>query len=423
MEIQADSKTLKSYLFFWVGQVFSIFGSSVVFFVLVWWITDTMLDPIAISLAIFTYFIPMIIISPIAGIISDRYDRKKVILLADSFQAFSTFILILFFMFNLMQFWILLMFVAIRSVCQAFHMPTANAIIPTMVPKDKLSRINGINFLFTSFVNVIGPVVGGFLLLFFTVQQALWIDVITFLIAVIPLLLIDIPSVKKHEDKHKRETFWSSFKGGLKIIYSISGLLSIMIAFMILNFLSQPRSTLISYYIRYDNGGTVLDFSLVSMAFNVGMLIGGIITALKKKWKHKIRAIFITYIIMSIGTILIATVPKGNIPLIILYSPLSGLAAPIINSLYFTLIHLKVPQDKVGRVISLDTTLSFIAMPIGTLLAGPLASIMGTAGLFLLSGILSIMTISLFYIFSNIRSLGAIEEIEANENDLLGKID
>jgi len=126
---------------------------------------------------------------------------------------------------------------------------------------------------------------------------------------------------------------------------------------------------------------------------------------------------------MSIGTILIATVPKGNIPLIILYSPLSGLAAPIINSLYFTLIHLKVPHDKVGRVISLDTTLSFIAMPIGTLLAGPLASIMGTAGLFLLSGILSIMTINLFYIFSNIRSLGAIKEIEANENDLIGKID
>ncbi len=122
----------------------------------------------------------MIIFSPIAGIVSDRYDRRKLILLVDSLQAFSTFILILFFIFNLMQFWILLIFVATRSICQAFHAPTANAIIPTMVPKDKLSRINGINFLLTSFVNVIGPVVGGFLLLFFTVQEALWIDVIIF---------------------------------------------------------------------------------------------------------------------------------------------------------------------------------------------------------------------------------------------------
>lgn len=423
MEIQADNKTFKNYLFFWIGQIFSIFGSSIVFFVLVWWITVTTEDPIAISIATFTYFIPMIIISPIAGIVSDRYNRKKVILLADSLQAFSTFILILFFMFNLMQYWILLIFTAIRSVCQAFHMPTANAIIPTMVPKDKLSRINGINFLFTSFVNVIGPVVGGFLLIFFTVQQALWIDVITFLIALIPLLLIKIPSIKGHEDKHKRESFGAAFKGGLKIVYSISGLLSMMIAFMILNFLSQPRGTLISYYIKVDNGGTVLDFSLVSMAFNIGMFIGGIITALKKKWKHKIRVIFITYIIMSIGTILIATVPKGNILLIILYSPLSGLAGPIINSLYFTIIHLKVPHDKVGRVISIDTTLSFIAMPIGTLLAGPLASIIGTANLFLLSGILIIITINIFYIFGNIRSLGTIKEIEANENDLIGKID
>lgn len=278
--------------------MFSIFGSSVVFFVLVWWITDTTEDPIAISFVTFSYFIPMIIISPIAGIVSDRYNRKSIIILVDSLQAFSTFILILFFLFNMMQFWILLIFIVIRSVCQAFHGPIANAIIPTMVPKDKLSRINGVNFLFTSFVYVMGPLVGGFLLIFFSVQQALWIDVITFLIALIPLLLIKIPSVKKHEDKHEEETFSSAFKSGLKIIYTIPGLLSMFFAFMVLNFLQQPQGTLMPYYIKVDNGGSVLDFSLVSMAFNIGMFIGGIVTSLKKNWKQKMRVIFITYIIM-----------------------------------------------------------------------------------------------------------------------------
>ncbi len=417
MEIQANNRTFRNYLVFWIGQVFSIFGSSVIFFVLVWWITDTTQDPVLISVASFTYFIPMIIISPIAGIVADRYDRKKVILLADSLQAFSTFFMIIAFMFNLMQFWVLLIFIAMRSVCQTFHMPTANAIIPTMVPKEKLSRINGINFLFTSFANVIGPVVGGFLLIFFTVQQALWIDIITFLIALIPLLLIHIPSVKKLDDEHETESFRSAFKGGIKVINSIPGLLSMMIAFMILNFLVQPQGTLLAYFIRVDHGGSVLDFSLISMFFNIGMVIGGIFTSLKKNWKHKMRMIVVAYIIMGIGNILVATAPRGNFPLIMFYSSMIGLAAPLINSLYFTIIHHKVPQDKVGRVISIDMTLSFIAMPMGTILSGPLAKIMGTPNLFVMSAILSLTTINLFYIFSNIRALDAIEENEARDNN------
>lgn len=417
MEIQPDNKTFRTYLFFWVGQIASIFGSSIVFFVLVWWITDTTQDPIAISTAVFTYFIPMIIFSPIAGIVADRYDRRKLILLVDSLQAFSTLILILFFIFNLLQFWILLIFVATRSICQAFHAPTANAIIPTMVPKDRLSRINGINFLFTSFVNVIGPVVGGFLLIFFTVQEALWIDVITFLIALIPLLLIKIPRVKKLPEKHERDSFYTSFKEGVNIIHGIPGLLSMMITFMILNFLGQPQGTLMPFFIKVDHGGTVLVFSLVSMAFNIGMFIGGIITSVKKNWKHKMRMIYVAYIVMSIGGILLATTPKGNILLLMIYSTITGVTGPIINSLYFTMIHQKVPHDKVGRVVSIDTTLSFIAMPLGTLLAGPLAIAIGTPNLFLISALLVLITITLIYFFSSVRSLDTIKKIEIEEHN------
>jgi hypothetical protein len=79
------------------------------------------------------------------------------------------------------------------------------------------------------------------------------------------------------------------------------------------------------------------------------------------------------------------------------------------------LIHLKVPHDKVGRVVSIDTTLSFIAMPIGTLLAGPLSLLMGTSILFIVAALLNITTISLFYIFSNVRAFGEIKEEEKIE--------
>jgi len=405
MEIQPDDTTYKNYLYFWVGQIFSIFGSSVVFFVLVWWITDTTLDPIAISIATFSYLIPVIIISPIAGIVTDKYDRKKVILIVDSLQAFSTFILILFFMFGLIQFWILLIFIVIRSVFQAFHMPTTNAIIPTMVPKDKLSRINGINTLFSTFVSVIGPLAGGFLFFFFGVAQALWIDVITFFISLVPLLLIKIPRVGRLKEKREK-SYLALFKEGLSVTKSIAGLLTMMLAFMILNFLNQPRSTLMVFFIKSDHGGSVLDYSLVSMALNIGLLAGGVLATVKKNWKHKMRVIYVAYLISLIGNILFATTILGNIPLLMIYAAIGAVSVPVINSLYFTIIHLKVPQDKVGRVVSIDTTLSYIAMPVGTLLVGPLAIAIGTPLLFFISAILSLITITLIYFFSNIRSLG-----------------
>jgi DHA3 family macrolide efflux protein-like MFS transporter len=419
LENKSNDNLFRNYLIFWIGQLFSILGSSVVFFTLQWWITDTTEDPIAISITFFAFIITMAITSPIAGIVTDHYDRKKIIIIADSLQAFSTFILILFFMFDLMQYWILMIFIPIRSICQTFHFTTENAIIPTMVPKDKLSRINGINFLVTSFINVAGPVIGGFLLLFLTFQEALWIDIITFLISVVPLLLIDIPSVKKIEDEGKKVSFWQAFKEGFRIIHSIPGILGMMIVFMIINFLNQPRATLTAYYVKVIHGGTVLDFSLVSIFFNIGMLIGGTITAFKKKWKYKMRMIFVAYTIASIGYALLATVPTGLFPLVWFYIAMVGFSMPTVNSLYYTIIHLSVPKDKVGRVVSIDTSLSLIAMPLGTIASGPLAIILGTRNLFFISGILTLIIFTLFYIFTNIRRLNEVKETDINENSLI----
>jgi len=419
LEIETDNKIFRNYLIFWIGQLFSILGSSIVFFALQWWVTDTTKDPIAISITFFTFVITMAITSPIAGIVSDHYDRKKIILIADSLQAFSTFIMILAIFFNLMEFLILLILIVIRSICQTFHFTTQSAIIPSMVPRNKLSRINGINFLATSFINVIGPIIGGVLLLFLTVQEAFWIDIITFFIAVIPLLLIDIPNVQKREDREKKVSYGYMFKEGFNIIRTIPGLLSMMIVFMILNFLNQPRGTLTAYYVRVIHGGTVLDFSLISIAFNIGMLIGGIITAVKKKWKNKMRMILIAYMIASTGYALLSIIPTGMFQLIWVCVAMVGFSMPTINSLYYTIIHLGVPQDKVGRVVSIDTTLSFIAMPLGTIASGPLALIIGTNLLFLISGILAIIVMLSFYIFTNIRKLNEIKETEDNEKNII----
>ena len=148
MEIIPTSKSFRQYLTFWAGQIFSLLGSMVVHFVIMWYLTVTTESPMVLALASFFYFLPMIIIMPVAGVFTDRHNRKKIIMIVDSLQALATVILIMLLAMGLSNVWIIFLFIGIRSIFQAFHQPTVNAVVPTMVPKEKLSRVNGLNFLF-----------------------------------------------------------------------------------------------------------------------------------------------------------------------------------------------------------------------------------------------------------------------------------
>ena len=185
MEEIPNQKTFKNYLIFWSGQLFSLLGSMVVHFVITWWIQEKTGSAWFLALASFLYFLPMLIATPIAGVLSDRINRKKIIITADSLQAFTTFILILLFLMDFTSIGIILLFIIFRSIFQGFHQPTVYSVIPLMVPKEKLSRINGVNFLFSGLVQLIGPALGAMLSLFLSLHQILWIDIITFFVGAI----------------------------------------------------------------------------------------------------------------------------------------------------------------------------------------------------------------------------------------------
>lgn len=412
MEELTNKSSFKSYLFFWSGQLVSVFGSSVVSFVLIWWLVDETGSPVVLSIGTVSYFVPYVLGSLISGVVADRYNRKKVIFIADSLQAFATFIIILYFAFDIMEYWHFYFFNASRSICQAFHQPTQNSIIPTMVPKDKLSRINGISFLLTGVIRVMGPMTGGTLLLFLTVEQALWIDIITYLISIIPLLLIKIPSFHKKTEDQKHVSIWKEFKSGFKILVTIPGLLALILQAMIWNFFIQPLYSLLPYYITVIHNGTVVDFAVFSISFNIGLFIGGIITLIKKEWKNKVPIIIIATIIHAIVYVLFSFVPIGFFFLIMLYSTIRGLTMPIINTLYFTIMQMRVPPDKLGRITSLDNILSFISIPLGNILVGPLTLIIGIESIFLINAYIIITVQIIFYFFTKIELLDSKKEFD-----------
>jgi DHA3 family macrolide efflux protein-like MFS transporter len=262
--------------------MFSLLGSSVVQFVIIFWILKITESAVYLSLATFFAFLPQWILGPLIGVYVDRWNRKLIIALSDFFQAFTTFIIILLFFFNAETVWVIIIINSIRGLCQAFHWPATNAIIPIMVPKEHLSRLNGLNFFFTGIVNTIGPVIAATLLAILTIEQILWIDVITFLIAIAPLLIIKIPNVVKTTIDKVKKPFFKELAEGIKVIRSIPGLLFLLYIATMINFFGQPFSTLISYFVYVTHFGNAVDLGLVSALIQGGMFVGAIIVTIKK---------------------------------------------------------------------------------------------------------------------------------------------
>ncbi|MHA2038443.1 MAG: MFS transporter [Promethearchaeota archaeon] len=393
-------------MFFWSGQLVSLMGSLIVQFSITWWITVITGSALLLSLGTFLYFLPMVFIAPIAGVLADRWNRKTLIAVVDSFQALVTVWIIIFFYIGITDPLGVILINSLRGVCQAFHMPAVSAVVPTMVPKEKLSRINGVGILSTSLIQLIGPVIGALLMAFFSLQLILWIDVITFSIAIIPLLLIKIPSVRNSpeiSERTKTKSFKRDFKEGIITIRIIPGMLILIFLDVILNFFVAPFNVLLPLYIKEIHLGTAIDLAFLSIFINGGMILGGVITTLKKIWKHKITTYFVGLMILLVLLSVLGIAPTRVFLVLWLASGMIGLVLPTINTIYMTIIQTTVPPDKMGRVSSVIQSISMLTFPIGTIIAGPLADAIGIRSVFFYGSIIAVLAVFLIWRFTKIR--------------------
>ena len=129
-----DTSTFRSYLFFWIGQLVSLLGSSIVQFSIIWYITILTQSPLMLAVASLVGLGTQILLTPIAGVYADRLNRKLIIGIVDFGQAIATMILIILFFLNIASLIHIFFLLMLRGMFQAFHSPTVSAIIPTMVP-------------------------------------------------------------------------------------------------------------------------------------------------------------------------------------------------------------------------------------------------------------------------------------------------
>jgi len=412
MEELPTKKSFRHYLYFMAGQQFSLLGSGIIGFVITWWITVETQSVLYLSLATFLIFLPQVIVTPIAGVLSDQLNRKTIIFTVDSLQAVLTFGLFLIFLTGFTQIWMILIIHTMRNILFAFQVPTFHAILPSMVPKDKISRVNGTNFLFSGLIFMVGPILSALLLGLFPITYIFLIDCVTFLIAVVPLFLIKIPFNAKETRAAEKTSFMREFKDGFIIVKAIPGLFSMIIFAMIFNFIFRPFGVLWPYFINIIHDGSAFHLAFLFGSIQVGNVIGSLITSIKKEWKNKIKINLVGEMVFFTFYLLIVLAPYQNFYLMMIGGFLGAIIFPITVSTYLTILQTVVPSDKIGRVMAIDHMVSMAIAPIGALLVGPLAGAMGVVNLLIASAIIGIVNPIILWFFTKIRYLDRPHEPE-----------
>jgi DHA3 family macrolide efflux protein-like MFS transporter len=346
-------------------------------------------------------FAPMIVLTPFAGVVADRVSRKKLIGFADFLQALSTVVLIFLFWSGSVSISYVLAILVFRSACQAFHAPTVTAIVPLMVPRDKLSRMNGLNYLLNGVMTLIGPIVAAFLLTFLAIDQILWVDPATFLVAFIPLILIKIPSIKG--EQQQKSSFKKDFMEGLTFIKSARGLMPLIFLATALNFLFMPFATLLPYYVKFDHQGGAGEFALVVAASQAGMFVGGLMMTILKEVKRKMATIVVSIFVSFIGYALVSFTPLGWFWFMAACAFILDFGVAPANVTIRTILQVIIPAEMQGRVNSVLMALASAASPFGMIISGVIANYTGTASLFLGCAIAGMLVLLMSWFFTDLK--------------------
>ena len=388
---------------FWVvfaGQAFSLFGSRLVQFTLVWWLTQESGSASVLALASIMALLPQVIVGPFAGSLVDRWSRRILLIVSDGMIALAIVFLALLYSWGIVEIWHVYVLMLFRALLGAFQWPAFQASTSLMVPKEQLSRVAGFNQSLQGLVSILAPPLGALLFDVLPIQYILAIDVATAFLAIGPLFFVSIPQPPRAPDA---EGGWRSvlddMKEGMRFVWDWKGLRFIMGMSMIINLVITPGFVLLPIVVTDHFGGGVIELAYLQSAGGIGMIAGGILLGVWGGFKSRVVTAFSALAVGGLFIVLFGFVPGSMLLLAVaaffLFSALNSMA----NGTFFAAMQAAIPPEMQGRVFTLLMSFSAAMAPLGLAVAGPVADIIGAMTWFVLGGAtLTLMGVLGFFI-------------------------
>lgn len=380
-------KWRRNLYFFLAGQFLSGITSMIVQYSIIWYLTRTTGSATVLSFATLLGMIPMVVLSPFVGPIVDRRNKKALLIVTDIIVALFALILSITGTISPeFPLWLVFVSLFIRAVAQTFQMPIIQSILPTMVPEDELTKVNGQLGMVQSANYIIAPALGAFLFSIIPMNWLILFDVLGAILGVGLLLFVTIPQVvSEGETIH----ILADSKFGLKKLIENKGLWYITLIGSVFMLLFMPAASLYPLMTMDYFNGTVGQAGLIEVIYAVGMLAGGAVIGLFGKWKNRLLPILLSYLVIGITIGLSGLLPgtqKGFVVFLIL-NAIAGFATPYFNTLLMAMIQQSYDPKYLGRVLGVLNSLMSITGPVGLIFAGPIADSIGVEKMFLIAGI------------------------------------
>jgi MFS transporter, DHA3 family, macrolide efflux protein len=379
----------------WTGQAFSLVGSALVQFALVWWLTKTTGSATVLATATLVALLPQILLGPFVGALVDRWNRRLIMIIADTAIAAATGVLIVLFAMGIVQVWHVYAILLFRSLGGAFHSPAMSSSTSLMVPKQHLARIAGMNQTLQGIINVFAPPLGALLISLLPTEQVLAVDIATAALAVIPLFFIPVPQpprqVAQENGTARKTSYWHDLREGFQYVIKWPGLLGLLLLAMLLNFLLSPSSSLLPLLVRQAFHGGAQQLAWVESVFGIGVILGGLLLSAWGGFKRRIITSFSGIIGIGIGVIIAGLAPAGWFWLLLAALFILGFTQVFANGPLSAILQSTVAPDMQGRVFSLTGAAAMAMMPLSLLIAGPVSDWLGVRVWYIFGGVLCIL--------------------------------
>ncbi len=369
MDQKADNRKLRTFIIIGIGQLVSILGTGLTNFAIGIWVYQSTRSVTKFALTILAVSIPSILISPFAGALVDRWDRRRTMILGDSVAGFCSLAIALLLYFESLQVWHVCLIIAVAAAAGVLHSLAYTASIPLLVSKEQLSRVSGIMQIGPALAQIASPLAAGMMLAFMPVYWVMVVDFATFLFAVSTLLIVHIPRpAATVEGESAKGSLWSEAAFGWAYIKARPGLIWLLVFFAVINF-NMGMSNVVLTPMLLGMASIEVVGRIASIA-SLGLLVGSIALSIWGGPRRRIQGVLGFTVMLGLCLILMGLRP--SVALIAIAGFGFVFTVPIIDGCNQAIWLSKTPLDVQGRVLSIRMMVVWSASPLAYLIAGPL---------------------------------------------------
>ncbi|MCI8631977.1 MAG: MFS transporter [Lachnospiraceae bacterium] len=360
-------KELKAFFILWSTQSLSQLGSSMTAFALTLWLYEKTGSALQTALLAICTYVPYILMSVLAGALSDRWNKKKTMLVCDSLAALCTVITFIMLKLDVLETWHLYVLNAINGLMNTVQQPAGEVAMTMIIPPKYYQRASGLRSLSQSLITILNPILAAALFSFLGMEAVIAVDLGSFLIAFAALGLF--VNISDGQRKEKQESVFKSAKNGLLFLKRNPLIFSLILFMAGVNFVASAFDAVLPAYVLSSPSGGQNVLGAVTASAGIATLIGSGMASLLPKPKDRIRVIYLTMLIsLSTENFLLAFVRQ---PILWCIGQVIGwVLVPVMSANMDVILRSSIPVDMQGRVYACRNTLQFFTIPIGLFIGG-----------------------------------------------------